>query len=138
MDKLPLESGWIDRSENSERPGSWAFQLALCLLGPLFFVSYILVLAPLPLLYLHVGTPDVRRGRFWVAIGLVIGLTLSFAIHGWLWGSIMFFLFTSLPAAVLGELLLRKSGPEKAVMGAVLAVGSEVNRKNMMLPQSQP
>jgi hypothetical protein len=123
MDKLPLESGWIDHSESSERRGSWAFQLALCLLGPLFFVSYLFtILAPLPFLYLHVGTPNVHRGRLWSIVALGIGLSLSFAVHGWLWGSLSFFLFASLPALVLGEMLLRRQGPERAVLGAVLAV----------------
>ena len=123
MEKLPLESGWIDQSDGSERRGSWAFQLALCLLGPLFYVSYFFtILAPLPLLYLHVGTPNVQRGRLWSLAGLGIGLTLSFSIHGWLSGSLFFFLFTSLPALVLGEMLVRRLGPERAVAGAVLAV----------------
>lgn len=119
MDKL--ESSWNDGSE--ERRGSWAFQLALCLLGPLFFVSYALtILAPLPFLYLHVGTPNVRRGRIWSLVALGIGLGLSFQVHGWLWGSLSFFLFASLPALVLGEMLSRRLGPERAVLGAVMAV----------------
>lgn len=129
MDKTPEAPGWMnspepsDHSEHPERSGSWAFQLALCLLGPLFFLSlFLLVLAPLPLLYLHVGTPQVHRGRLWTALALVIGLALTFAIHGWLWGSLSFFLFASLPAFVLGEALLRKVGPERAVLGAMLAV----------------
>jgi uncharacterized protein YybS (DUF2232 family) len=123
LEKPPLESGWIDRTDSPERPGSWAFQLALCLLGPLFFVSYMFtILAPLPFLYLHVGTPNVRKGRIWSIIGLFLGLGLSFAIHGWLWGSLFFFLFASLPALVLGELLLKRVGPERAIVGAVLAV----------------
>ncbi len=115
MDKTPVEP--------FERPGSWAFQLALCLLGPLFFLSVgFLVLAPLPFLYLYVGTPQIHRGRLWAAIALLIGLGLSFVIHGWLWGSLSFFLLASLPAVVLGEMLLRRIGPERAVGGAFLAV----------------
>lgn len=113
----------MDHSDGSERRGSWAFQLALCLLGPLFFVSYLLtILAPLPFLYLHVGNPNLRKGRLWSIAALVIGLALSYQVHGWLWGSLSFFLFASLPALVLGELLSRRVGPERAVLGAVLAV----------------
>lgn len=126
MDKAPLEAGetsWTPRPENSERPGSWAFQLALCLLGPLFFLSYLFtLLSPLPLLYLHVGTPVARRGRFWAGIALAIGTFLAASIHGWLWGALPFFLFAALPALVLGEMLLRQFGPERAVLSAMLAV----------------
>lgn len=123
MDKLPLESGWINKTEPPERPGSWAFQMALCLLGPLFFLSYLFsILAPLPLLYLQVGSPNAKRGRVWAYSAVAIGLFLSFAVKGWLWGSVMFFLFAALPALVLGELLIRHKGPNIAVAGAVLAV----------------
>lgn len=111
---------WTE-SEASERPGSWAFQLALCLLGPLFFLSYLFsLLAPLPLLYLHSGTPNVNRGRLWSFIALILGLVLAASIKGWA-GALGFFLFAALPAVVLGELLVRRQGPEKAVLGAVVA-----------------
>jgi len=113
---------WTEGQEPNDRPGNWAFQLALCLLGPLFYLSYILtILAPLPLLYLHAGTPSPKRGRFWVAIAFFIGLGICFSIKG-LWGGLSFALLASLPAAVLGELLIRKKGPERAVLGAMLAV----------------
>lgn len=124
-----MQSGWIDRDEDwnkrgsPERPGSWAFQLALSLLGPLFFLSYLFsLLAPLPLLYLHVGTASATRGRRWASGAVLLGLLLCFAVKGWLWGSLLFLLFAALPALVLGELLLRQFGPEKAVAGAVVAV----------------
>lgn len=123
MNKLPLETGWTNKTEIPERRGSWAFQMALCLLGPLFFLSYLFsILAPLPLLYLQLGGPQVQRGRAWALTAVGIGLFLSFAVKGWLWGSVLFFLFAALPAMVLGELLLRQKGPEKAVMGAILVV----------------
>ena len=101
--------------------------MALSLLGPLFFLSgFLSLLAPLPLLYLYAGTPNARRGRAWAAGATVIGLLLCLAVKGpllssWL-GSLLFFLFAALPALVLGELLLRQLGPNKAVAGAVLAV----------------
>ena len=123
MEKLPAETDLREHSDSSERRGSWAFQLALCLLGPLFFVSYLLtILSPLPSLYLHVGTPNLHKGRLWWAAALGIGLLLSFQAHGWLWGSLLFFLFASLPALVLGEMLSRRMGPERAILGAVIAV----------------
>lgn len=97
--------------------------MALCLLGPLFFLSYLFsILAPLPLLYLQLGTPHAQRGRAWSLGAVAIGLFLSFTVKGWLWGSVMFFLFAALPAMVLGELLARQKGPEKAIAAAVLAV----------------
>ncbi len=141
MDKLPLESesGLIDQTESSsERSGSWAFQWALCLLGPLFFVSYMFtILAPLPFLYLHVGTSNTQRGRLWSAIGLALGLLLSFVIHGWLWGSLAFFLLAWLPAFVLGELLLRKIGPECAILGACFAVTLATSCSALLITRSQ-
>lgn len=124
MDKLPLESGWIDPSDGTDqRSGSWAFQLALCLLSSVLFVSYLfLLLAPLPYVYLYVGTPDPRQGRMWGGIALVIGVTLSCAVHGWLWGGLCFLALTALPSITLGEMLLRKQSPEKAVVAACAAV----------------
>lgn len=113
---------WTENVERGDRPGSWAFQLALCLLGPIFFLSYLFsLLSPLPGLYLHAGTPDRVRGQIWSGVALVLGCALSAAIKGWA-GSLGFLAFASLPALVLGELLLRKKGPVKAVFGATLAV----------------
>ncbi|MGZ3657461.1 MAG: DUF2232 domain-containing protein [Bdellovibrionota bacterium] len=122
MDKPPLESGWIDHSEESERSGSWSFPLALCLLSSVLYVlGPFAVLAPLPLVYLHVGTPIARRGRVWALIGLLIGVALTTSVHGIWWGGLCFFLFTSLPALVLSEMLIRRISPERAVVGAMLA-----------------
>jgi hypothetical protein len=109
------------QTQNS-RPSSWAFSLALCLLGPLFFLSYVFsLLAPLPLLYLHTGEGNPNRGRAWFFGAMVLGILLSSLIKGF-WGGLGFFLLASLPSFVLGELLLRKKGPELAVSGAVLAI----------------
>jgi Predicted membrane protein (DUF2232) len=122
MEKLSPDSPWSESPKGPDKPVSWAFQLALCLLGPLFFLSYVFsILAPFPALYLLVGTPDSRRGRLWSAIALIVGGLLCFAIKGWV-GSLAFFLLSILPALVLGELLLHRQGPEKAVLGAVLAL----------------
>jgi len=99
--------------------------MALCLLGPLFFLSYLFsILAPLPLLYLQLGSPFLRRGRIWSLIATAVGLLLCFAVKGWLWGSLLYFLFAALPALILGELLSRQVGPEKAVLAAVLMVAT--------------
>ncbi len=118
---LPAWDG--STADPPERSGSWAFQMALCLLGPLFFLSYLFsILAPLPTLYLQLGTTNVRRGRIWSYASVIVGLFLCFAVKGWLWGSLLYFLFAALPALILGELLLRKLGPEIAILGAVLAV----------------
>lgn len=120
-----MQSGWLqnDEANRDERPGSWAFQMALSLLGPLFFLSYLFsILAPLPFLYLQLGTPNARRGRAWAAGASMVGAFLCFAVKGWIWGSLLFFLFAALPALVLGELLLRQVSPERAVAGAMMAV----------------
>jgi len=118
---LPLQDR-IEAQEPQERPGNWAFQLALSLLGPLFFLSYFLsLLSPLPILYLHSGTADSNRGRFWSAFAILLGFGLCFSIKG-LPAAVGFFLFSGLPALVLGEVLLRKKGASAAVMSAALAV----------------
>lgn len=110
---------WTE-SDAPERP--WAFQLALCLLGPLFFLSFLLsLLSPLPLLYLHAGTHNAAKGRVWALIALFVGVTIAFSIKGWM-GAVGFFLFASLPAAVLAEIFLRQKGTEWAVAGAMIAV----------------
>jgi hypothetical protein len=124
-----LFSGWTHREadksqlEPQERPGAWAFQLALTLLGPLFFLFRLFsVLAPLPILYLYAGTTNPRRGRTWAIGAVFVGVLLSFSVKGWLWGAALFFLFAALPALVLGEMLLRQKPPSQAVLGAFLAV----------------
>lgn len=117
-----MEDNFQDSPEPWERSGSWAFQLALCLLAPLFFLSYLFtILAPFPGLYLHAGNPNRLAGRFWWAVALVLGTGMTFVIHGW-FGSLAFVLFVSLPALVLGELLLLRKGPEIAVTGAFFSV----------------
>jgi uncharacterized protein YybS (DUF2232 family) len=109
--------------EMPERSGSWAFQMALCLLGPLFFLSYLFsILAPLPTLYLQLGTPNASRGRAWALAAMAVGVFLCFAVKGWFWGSLLYLLFAALPALLIGELLLRRLSPEKAITGAMLAV----------------
>ncbi len=111
-----------EESNATERPGSWAFQLALCLLGPFFFLSQLLtILAPLPLLYLHAGRKSLNQGRLWQSLGALLGAILCFAIKG-PFGAVGYLLLATLPALVLGEMLLRRKGPEKAVVGAVLAI----------------
>lgn len=113
----------IESPEPWERSGSWAFQLALCLLSPLFFVSYLLtILAPLPSLYLLAGNPRRNQGRFWWAISLVVGSAIATFIHGWYLGGAAFAIFAALPALALGEVLLAKKGPERAVMAALFTV----------------
>lgn len=105
-----------------ERSGSWAFHLALCLLGPFLFLSYLFsVLAPFPSLYLLAGSPNRGAGRFWWLVSLFVGGGLSFAIHGWI-GAVGFALFAGIPAFVLGEMLLAKRGPELAVAAAFTAI----------------
>lgn len=128
---------WTHSAGRGDRPGSWAFQLALCLLGPIFFLSYLFsLLSPLPGLYLHAGTPDRARGRLWSAVALVLGCTLAAAIKGWA-GALGFLAFASIPAFVLGELLLRKQGPVKAVLGATLAVLLAVTAFSWISAKSQ-
>ncbi len=110
-------------TEAPERSGSWAFQMALCLLGPLFFLSVVLsILAPLPSLYLQLGTRHEKHGRVWAIGGSIVGLFLCFAVKGWLWGSALYFLFAALPALLIGELLQRRKSPELAIFAAVLTI----------------
>lgn len=123
MDNLSQEPSRAENPRTPERPGSWAFQLALCLLGPLLFLSIGLTfLAPIPFLYLHLGTPNLKRGRLWLGFAVALGLVLCFLIHGWIYGSLLFFLLAPLPAIVLGEMLLRHSKLESTVLSAAFAV----------------
>lgn len=117
-----MNPSWTESGDLPERPTPWAFHLALCLLGPLFFLSYLLtLLSPLPLLYLHSGNPNLRRGRLWLGIAFAIGTGVAFAIKG-LGGGLSFVVLAAVPALVLGEILLRRKGPERAIAGAFLAV----------------
>lgn len=95
--------------------------MALCLLGPLFFLSYLFtVVSPLPLLYLHSGNPNGRQGRLWLLIAAFIGAGVSFAIKG-VAGGLAFLALTVIPAFVLGEILLHRKGAVKAISGAFVA-----------------
>lgn len=98
--------------------------MALCLLGPLFFLSYLFtVVSPLPLLYLHGGNPNVRQGRIWLLAAAAIGTAVSFAIKGF-GGGIAFLALAVTPAFVLGETLLRRGRPERAVATAFVAAAA--------------
>ena len=114
--------------ETMQKQSSWAFQLALCLFGPLLFVTLIFsILSPLPGLYLYAGNPDSRTGRIWFFLSLIIGFILVLAVSGPS-TAIGYILMAGLPALVLSELLLRKKGPEKAIVAAfallLVSIGS--------------
>ena len=112
----------MESPEPWERSGSWAFQLALCLLGPLFFLSYAFTLiSPLPSLFLHAGNSNLRQGRFWWFVALAIGVNLSFTIHGWA-GSVSFAVLVALPSLILAEMLVHRRGPEAAIVSAFFAI----------------
>ncbi len=116
-----------DKFESQERPGPWAFHLALCLLAPLFFFSFFLsVLAPLPILYLHSGTASRKQGRLWALAAIVLGCGLSLSIQG-LGGSLGFLLMAGLPAFTMGELLMNRKGVEKSIAGGFfLTLGTTI------------
>lgn len=108
--------------ENQKKPTPWAFHLALCFLGPLFFLSYVFtLLSPLPLLYLHSGNPRKNEGRLWLGIAILLGAAISFAIKGW-GASLGFVVVSGIPALVLGEIMIAKQSPERAVLGAFAAI----------------
>ncbi|RZA06305.1 MAG: DUF2232 domain-containing protein, partial [Proteobacteria bacterium] len=95
--------------------------MALCLLGPLFFLSYIFtILSPLPLLYLHSGNPNARQGRLWLLVAAIIGTGVSVAIKG-LGGGLAFLALSVIPSLVLGEVLKMRHGPVRAIGAAFLA-----------------
>ncbi|MCO5143216.1 MAG: YybS family protein [Oligoflexia bacterium] len=109
-----------DLSEYGKTP--WAFQLALALLGPLFYLSYLFtIFAPLPILYLHRGAPRESIGRIWSLLALPIGLAVCFSIKGVL-GCYLFFTFAWLPAFVLGECFRKKYSPEASIGAALAAI----------------
>jgi len=93
---------------HEQKPSQWAFRLALCLLSPLFFLTYFVgILAPLPLMYLHSGQEDSKRGLLWWGIGAAIGLVLCFFIRGAGIGY-LYFALCLLPSITMMELLKRK------------------------------
>ncbi len=109
-------------SPSFSRKNSWAFQLALCLLGPFFFLSvFFSIFAPLPALYLRQGFETEKLSRIWSLIAVFVGCALCGLIKGGV-GALGFFLFASLPALMLGELLGKKKSPELAISAAALLV----------------
>lgn len=111
----------------TERP--WAFQVALCLLGPLFFLSYLLtLLSPLPMLYLLAGGENKGQGRRWALAALVIGCLLVGFIKGPYFAG-AYLVMAAVPALLLGELLLHHFRPDRAIaltfgLLAAVSVGS--------------
>lgn len=88
----------------------------------MFFLSYVLILlAPLPPLYLLTGTEDRRAGRLWALASVAIGAILLAVIKGPA-GALAFVLLAGLPALVMGELLLRKAGFGLSVLGGFAAI----------------
>lgn len=106
-----------------DRPGSsWAFEAALCLLAPFFFLSTIFtILAPLPVLYLHQGFQRRKRARTWAFIALPVGCVISGIVAG-PFAAVGFFIYAGLPAVFMGELLERKVKVESTIGLATLLV----------------
>ncbi len=99
---------------------SWAFALALALLAPVLFLSLLFaVFAPVPLLYLHRGTGDPQKGRWFAWLAVPFGAFLCFLSRGWPLG-LAFLVLAGIPALVLGESLRKQWRVEICV---ALAVG---------------
>lgn len=108
--------------DRSAQPNSWAFEAALCLLAPFFFLSTIFsILAPLPILYLHQGFPNRRRARIWALAAIPIGCGVSLAVGGALM-ALGFFLFAALPAVLIGELFEQRFSVESTISITTLVV----------------
>lgn len=122
-------------------PSQWAFRLALCLLSPLFFLTYFIgILAPLPLMYLHSGQEDRKQGLVWWGLGAFIGLILCFFIRGSGIAS-LYIALCLLPSITMME-LMRKWSLEATVSAgtflilAILALaGAFLYYQNPNLPQ---
>lgn len=98
-----------------ENSRSWAFGVALCLLGPILFLSVVFsILAPLPILYLHQGTWDRTWSRLFAWASVPVGALICFIVKGPALGA-GFVVLAGLPALVLGELLENHQSPEKAI-----------------------
>lgn len=97
---------------------SWAFPLALCLLGPFFFLSVIFSLfAPLTTLYLHQGSNDRLRGRLLAWIAVPAGALICLLVKGPA-VAVGFTLMAGLPGVLLGEFLDWRKRPEWAICAA--------------------
>lgn len=122
-----------------ERPqrSSWAFDLALCLLAPFFFLSMLFsALAPLPLLYIHQGNPDRPRARLLAFLSVLIGGILCAYLKG-PGAALGFGLFAALPALLMGEILEKWRNPNRAVLGAVSGVCLALAVSAFFLAQSR-
>ena len=106
----------------SAPPKPWAFEAALCLLAPFFFLSTIFsILAPLPILYLHQGFHDRKRARLWALAAIPIGCGVSGAVGGPVMAA-GFFLFAAMPAVLMGELFERRLRVETTISVTTLCV----------------
>lgn len=100
----------------------WAFEAALCLLAPFFFVSFFFsILSPLPILYLYLGSGDFSRARL-VALGSIPVGALICGLIGGPGAALGFVLIGGLPAVIVAELLVRRISVERAILAAALAV----------------
>lgn len=109
-------------SEIIQDRGLWAFHFFLVLLAPFLFLSLIFaLLAPLPGLYLFVSNKKLPSGRSWVLGSGIFGFLLIALVEGPKVG-LLFLSLCTLPSLVLGELFLRKRGPQIAVSLAFLSV----------------
>lgn len=106
--------------QTTKRPNSWAFPFALCLLGPVFYVTLMFsFLAPLPGIYLHQGLGNQPSGRIWAIFSGIFGTVLCCMVMGP--AGLGYIVLAAVPSLVIGEALTRKISPELATL---LAVGT--------------
>jgi hypothetical protein len=95
---------------------SWAFPLALCLLGPFLFLSVIFsLLAPITTLYLHQGSNDRFRARLLSWVAIPVGALICLIVKGPDF-AVGYILLAGIPGALLGELLDWRKRPEEAIL----------------------
>lgn len=100
----------------------WAFEAALFLLAPFFFVSKVFaILTPLPLFYLHQGSPERRRSRILAFAAVPVGAILASLVLGPVAGA-AFIILGAIPALVVAEMLDRQWSLETAILTAAFLV----------------
>lgn len=101
---------------------SWAFPLALSLLGPFLFLSVLFsIFAPLPSLYLHQGSPDRLRSRLLAWASVPVGVLICFLVKG-PDAAVGFAALAGLPGVLLGEFLEWRRDPEFAIASSTTVI----------------
>lgn len=105
-------------NSSAPQPNSWAFPLALCLLGPVLYVTLAFsMFAALPGLYLSLGLNNPKQGRLWNLCASILGSILCYVVMGQV--GLGYIFLAALPSLLVSEALHRNISPEGATLLSV-------------------